>query len=255
MRCFQPCSRERVERRRRRRERGYTGDSAGKAAGQTVRLSGFDEDLLGGGQHAFNITRNQVNFQIDLAVDFQVLECGDLNRVRNQVDREAAAAGDVFHTVDGERNAVDYDGAFVGEILVECRRGFDDQFPGFADRFKFAHHAEAVDVAGDQMAAEAFCQGQGFFQIDFARCIKTGGEVEALARDVDGETFGGLFDDGHAGAVEGNRITQRDVVHRQCAGIDVKAHACVGGVAQRLNGSDFADSGNDACKHNEAQIN
>ena len=55
--------------------------------------------LFGGAQHALDITRNQVNFQINLALDSQMLECGDLDGVRNQVDRKAATRIGIFDPV------------------------------------------------------------------------------------------------------------------------------------------------------------
>jgi len=70
------------------------------------------------------------------------------------------------------------------------------------------------------MAAEPFGQRQRLFQIDFALCVEAGSEAETFTRDIDRKTVGGLFDHGHAGAIEGNRVTQIDIMQRQAAGID-----------------------------------
>lgn len=80
-------------------------------------------------EHSLDITRNQVDLQVHLAAGPQVLQGGDLYRVRDQVDRERAAAGGVFHPVHRQRHAVDHDRALVGQVFAQFARRFHHQLP------------------------------------------------------------------------------------------------------------------------------
>jgi hypothetical protein len=43
-----------------------------------------------GAQHALDVTRDQVDFEVDPGTGMQVFQRGNFDSVRNQVDREAA---------------------------------------------------------------------------------------------------------------------------------------------------------------------
>lgn len=51
-------------------------------------------------QHPLAIARDQINFQVRFRTLFQMLERGDLNRVRNEIDRELAAGSGIGDTID-----------------------------------------------------------------------------------------------------------------------------------------------------------
>src|SRR5690606_29285838 len=106
-----------------------------------------------------------VDFEVHGASGDQVAQRGVLHRAGHEVDAEDAALGLVVHAVHGEADAVDGDGALVGQVAGEFGRGLDFQLPAFADGFEALHRAGAVDVAGDDVAAEPVVGAQGFFQV------------------------------------------------------------------------------------------
>ncbi len=76
--------------------------------------------FLGGAaaQHALDIARNQVDFQVHLRARLQVAQRGVFHRVRDQVDADLAAIGQVSDPVHGQAHAVDGDRALVGQVLA-----------------------------------------------------------------------------------------------------------------------------------------
>jgi hypothetical protein len=145
----------------------------------------------------------------------------------DQVDGEAAGVGQVFHAVDRQRHAIDHDRPLVGQVLAQGLGGIDDQLARFTHGLEGMYLSQAIDVAGDQVAAQALGQGQGFFQVDFAGGVQAGRQAQAFTGDIDGEAALALLDHGHAGAIEGDRIAQADIGHGQAARIDTQAHAGV----------------------------
>ncbi|KWC87337.1 hypothetical protein WL57_14845 [Burkholderia cepacia] len=53
------------------------------------------------------MARDHVDFEIDLVTGLHVAQCRDLDRIRNQVDRELAAVRAIVDRVDGQAHAVD----------------------------------------------------------------------------------------------------------------------------------------------------
>src|SRR5450830_272437 len=206
-------------------------------------------------QHAFHVTGDQFDFQVHFRFDLQVLQGGHGDGVGNQVDRETAtvhgASTQVFHAVDGQRHAVDDYGTFQGQVFRQVLLGFDHQFPRFTDGFELAHDAQAINVARNQVTTEALGQGQRFFQVDFGGSVQAHGAIEAFARDIDGKVGVRFFHYRHASAIDGDRIAQRHVGQRQAARMDRQAHACVEAAFQRQYGFNFADCGNNSCKHGQ----
>src|SRR5690606_1038113 len=86
-----------------------------------------------------------------------------------------------------------------------------------------------VDMARDKMPAEPVGQGQGLLEVDVGRRVETRGQVEALSRDLDIEAVVGQPDDRHAGALDGDRVTDPDVGQVQRAGVDPQPQAAAAG--------------------------
>src|SRR5262245_45453412 len=109
------------------------------------------------------------------------------------------------------------------------------------------HAADAVDMAADEVAAEAIVGAQGLLEVHRARLGKTGGTCAALAGDVDREAAlrGVEAGDRHAGAVERDAVAERDVVEIAGGRLDGETLA-VRVVAQRLDVADAADAADDA---------
>ena len=115
----------------------------------------------------------------------------------------------------------------------------------FADRLELLHAADAIDVAGDQVAAEAVGQAQGLFEVHLARGVEADGAVEGFAGDVEADDLAVLGDDGEAHAVVGDAVAELDVVEIKGAHIDGQAHA----VFKGRDAQDAAGGGNDSGEH------
>src|SRR5690606_9838054 len=115
------------------------------------------------------------------------------------------------------------------------------------DRLEAHHFADAVDMAGHEMAAEPIGQGHRLLEIDLAGRIQADRKAEALARDIHIEAVVGQRDDRHAGALDGDRVADADVRKVERAGLDLQAHA-----AAAPDGLDLANApyrGNDSGEH------
>ena len=72
---------------------------------------------------AFDVAGDQIDLEIDPAAGLEVLQVGDRERVRYQVDFEILA----FHAVDGEADAVYRDRAFARDVFGQILRRADDE--------------------------------------------------------------------------------------------------------------------------------
>jgi len=172
--------------------------------------------------------------------------------VRDQVDADLRAVGDVAHAVDCEAHAVDGDRALVGEEAGQ-RDGRDHaQFPAFADRLEPADAADAVHVARHDVAAKAVARAQGLLEVDAAAFVgQAGGLVEGFGGNVDGEllALGSERGDRHAGAIERDAVAETDVVEVARGHLDAESLAMGGGGAEVVDGGDAPHAGDDSGEH------
>jgi hypothetical protein len=140
-----------------------------------------------GAQHALDVAGDQVDLQVDPGAGFQCVQRGVLHRVRDEVDAQLGAFRPVRHAVDGEAHAVDGDRSLVGQVLAQRLGCEDAQVPAFADRLHFQHEADAVDVARNDVPAEAVVGAQRFFEVDRSRVGEARRACEGLGGDVDAE--------------------------------------------------------------------
>src|SRR3972149_1905089 len=114
---------------------------------------------------ALDVTRDQVDFQVDPAAGFDILQVGRREGVRYQVDFKILT----LHAVDGEADAVHRDRTLARDVLGQIPRRADDQEKALSRRVETYNLAHAVDMAGHQMPTQAVRQAQGFLQIDLVR--------------------------------------------------------------------------------------
>ena len=116
-------------------------------------------------------------------------------------------------------------------------------------------------MAADEVAAEPITHAQGLLQVDRAGPVQADGPLEALVGHLDIETPGMQRDDGHAGALQGNRIADGDIIQIESAGIDLQTDPgpfmdrCIGRhIGQRSDGDDAADGRDDTCEHDSYSV-
>src|SRR6185369_12754642 len=97
---------------------------------------------------------DQVHLEIHPSIRAQTPERRDFERMRDKVNLEQAS----LHAIDRQAHAVDADRALAGNVAGELVRGAH-----LEDALLEARHlSDAVDVAGDEVAAEALAHGEGF---------------------------------------------------------------------------------------------
>ncbi len=127
----------------------------------------------------------------------------------DQHDAEAI----LFHVHERETDAIDGDGAFRRHLLRQLRRGGKPNHFEFTVRRSFQNLTEAVDVAGDEMAAQPVAQLQGPFEID-ALAVAQLAEVGLRQRFETGlkaATFGIMCHNREARAVDRDALAQRQI--------------------------------------------
>jgi len=103
----------------------------------------------------------------------------------------------------------------------------------------------AVDMAADQMPVDAVAQAHAFFEVDLAQTVQARGLGQGFGRDIDAEIARRLGRDGHAGAVDCDRIADRDIVEPERGRFDGQAFA----KAQLFGAHDRARRLDDAGEH------
>ena len=117
-------------------------------------------------QHALNVARHGVHFQVDTVACQQVAQRGVVHRVRDEVDAELAPGRAVSHAVDRQAHAIDGDGPLVGQETAQLGGGQHTQLPAFAHAAKVADGAHTVHMARHDVPAQAVGRAQRFFQVD-----------------------------------------------------------------------------------------
>src|SRR5258706_9557987 len=134
-------------------------------------------------EHPFDVARDQVDFQVHLAALLQPAEGRDLQGVGDEVHLEAVAVDAIHRQAD----PVHANGAFAGDVTGKLFQHFENNDPALtADDF-----ADAVDVAGDEVAAEGIAQRERFLQVDLAGAAEPAGEPQGLGADMGREALAG----------------------------------------------------------------
>ena len=87
------------------------------------------------------------------------------------------------------------------------------------------------------MAVDAVAETHGLLEVDLAERVEARSLREALGGDVDLEFRVRLLDDGHARAVDGDRVADANLVKTEIGSADRQADA----VAERFRFTNLAD--------------
>src|SRR5699024_12662960 len=115
-----------------------------------------------------------------MSTDFQLPERRYGQSVWNQVDLELA----LIDGVDRQADAVERDRALFGDEARQFRRHAKAEYPALACRPRGNHPGQAVDMAADQVSAEALAPGQSRLQMDRTANLEAAqaGAAQACAR-------------------------------------------------------------------------
>ena len=154
-------------------------------------------------QELFYVFGQDVALQVYAGTGAVSAEGGVAEGVGNDGHTEHAA----FERGDGEADAIDGDGSFVYQVRIELGGDANAQPPVvIAEGVERQEFAGAIDVALDDVAAEAAAGGKGALQID----ARTGAQVaqiaapEGLRGEIGGEGIGPQIDGGKTDAVDGD---------------------------------------------------
>src|SRR5690606_14083830 len=112
-------------------------------------------------QQALQVTGNHIHFQVDLAARPPFANGGHVLRVRHDIETEHGTVNTVYRQAD----AVDGDRALVRNIFCQRCRRLDVDARRTRIRCQRTHRANAVDMAGHEMAAESRGWRQRLFQV------------------------------------------------------------------------------------------
>ena len=196
--------------------------------------------------HPCQITRQHVDFDIDLLALGQCGKGGYRPCVRDDVEREVRSTPRlILNRVDGERNAVNRYRTLGRDIGGDVAGDFDDDMVRPAD-FAHAHHAAyAVNMARYDMAAQLITDLECAFKVEDAPLCPHAvrGFADAFARNIDREPVRPFAHHGQASARTGNRRTHRNAAH-VIAAANGKPR-----IAACLDTVDCANIGDYACEH------
>src|SRR5262249_11729275 len=118
----------------------------------------------GGGrlEQPLDVTRHEIDLDVDAVSGRHLLEIGGRERMRNQVDHKLGAA----HLVYRKTHAIHRDRALAGGVAGELARQLDRQLPVITQRYDARHDAGSVHVAAHEMATEAVRETQRLLQVD-----------------------------------------------------------------------------------------
>lgn len=172
---------------------------------------------------AFDIFSNDIGFDVDFITNPEPPQIGMPQRKRNDRDREIPLPALVHRqtdTIHGHRA--------LGHKQRSKSRGDEKpeegKLPSLSDLVCYRH---AVDMTGDQVAAEAIVKLERQLQIDRISDFETtqAGALQRFRRDLDGKATLGSFYHRQTGPVDGNARSQPDFPRRQM-GIERQNAGC-----------------------------
>jgi hypothetical protein len=165
--------------------------------------------------------------------------------VRDDVDREAHALGQVLDLVDGQRDAVERHRALGCEVGSDFLPSDDREARGAAHPECALHLADPIDMASDDMATKLVADAKRALQVEAPALLPHAGSGSAqrLARNIDGEPVLALFDHRQTDAGAGDGGTKVHAGH-VIAAADPEVE-----VPPAAHGLDPADISDDPGKH------
>jgi hypothetical protein len=202
--------------------------------------------VCSGSEKLFDVFTEEVGFKIHGIADLAFAKRGDFISVRDDPDAETV----FLHGSDGEADAIERDRTFVDHVAHDFGRCGDIEDVIALDAFPPGDLADAIDVAGDKMAAEFAARTEGAFEI-YASTNFSELEIGEAPRfleeiELDEAIFaaGSEFHDGEATAVDGNAGAEFEA-----ATDDACAHGQSDRFRGRLDGFDCACFFNDTGEH------
>src|SRR5581483_768750 len=168
------------------------------------------------GEQLLDVLADQIDLEVDVLELALLRQRGGGLRVRDDRDLEAAPVD----AVDREADAVDGDRAFLDDVAEQLRLGADRHVDGLAARTHFIDAADAVDVAGDQVAAEAIAEAHRPLEVHRRAGLQLTerGALERLRAGLDGDAAALGRGHGQAHAVDGQRRAERLQLVEQARG-------------------------------------
>src|SRR4051794_36211836 len=157
------------------------------------------------GNELLHVFGEDVHLEIDGSPLLRPTERRALQRLGDQRRREPVVA----EVGDGERDAVDGDRALLDDVAQQRRLGVDDDDAREALLAHLAHHAEPVDVALHDVAAQPVGGTQRELEVDGAVGLERSerGAPQRLVHHVGAEELAAAqADDGQADAVDRDRV-------------------------------------------------
>ncbi len=149
------------------------------------------------------VTGEHICFYVDSGAGFVSGKEGILHGVGDDGEPEVL----FMNVVDGEADAVYGDASFGDDVLHELFGDFDVNVGGVGEFIYFGDFSDGVDVSLYDMSFEAVAELHGGFHVNFATEVFDGDGFLGFGREFDGECAGGFFDDGEAGAVDGDGVS------------------------------------------------
>ena len=149
------------------------------------------------------VAGEHICFYVYSGAGFVSGEEGVLHSVRNDGESELL----FMNVVDGEADAVDGDASFGDNVLYELFGDFDVDVGGVGESVYFGDFSDGVDVSLYDVSFESVAELHGGFHVDFAAEVFDGDGFLGFGGEFDGECAGGFFDDGEAGAVDSDGVS------------------------------------------------
>ena len=181
-------------------------------------------------------------FHVDVAAAAQLPQGGGGEGMRDHRHAEAGATyipGRQADAIDGDRAFLDH----LDAAVLRQGKGQALTVTFAAPRYQAAH---AIDMAADQMAAEAPTQGQGPLQVDLltGTPLAHGGFTQGFTADIKAGNRAIQGHHGQAGAVDGDRITNLAIL-----GKGAQVYRNLLAAAEWAQGGDRSKGFNDAGEH------
>src|SRR3569832_640003 len=193
------------------------------------------------------VARLGVDFEIDVVARLERADRGHLERMRDDQHREIVA----LDRVHGQRHAVDRDRALGRDVARKLARRAQREARHVGHVLARGNAGEAVDVAGDDVAAEFVADLERAFEID-ARAVPPApdaGDAQSLVGRVDREPGAAILlarvDHGQADA----RAGDRRALDKFGARIARQDRDAMQVVRPRRDRAYFAEIGDDAGEH------
>ena len=193
---------------------------------------------------ASDVARERVDFEVDQVTNFSGAPCGRVFGVGDEIDPEACA----LDLIDGERCAVQSDGAFGRDEAGELFWGLERDAGAVAFVFHGRDARDAIDMARDNMTAKLIADFERALQIDttaFDPCADVG-FGHTFSRNLDIKPALAQRDGCQADTVAGDGCADIN-----CFGVirRADARAQIATLLKLKNGADICD---DACEHGAA---